>query len=114
MRRGGNSNERERSAPRPRRANDQDVLALRGEGLSFAAIASRLGLQRSKDAFDSFHRALQSSDELTKPGLIREELGRLETLEARIRSRDSAEPEKMQHRLEALEKMRIRTTRIAG
>lgn len=90
------------------------MLALRSEGLSFAAIASRLGLRRSNDALDAFHRALQSSDESVKPELIREELGRLETLEARIRTRDGAEPEKMQHRLEALEKMRLRTTRIAG
>ena len=40
--------------------------------------------------------------------LIREELGRLSALEARIRSRDAAKPEKMNHRLEALEHMRER------
>lgn len=81
---------------------------MRGEGLSFAAIASRLGLRRSRDAYDSFHRAVQSSDESVKPRLIREELVRLDTLEARIRSRDTVEPEKMKNRLEALEKMRER------
>jgi hypothetical protein len=87
---------------------------LRGEGLSFAAIASRLGLRRSKDAFEAFHRALSSSGDAEKPELVRQELARLETLEERIRSRDAAEHDKMQHRLEALEGMRERVARSRG
>jgi hypothetical protein len=87
---------------------------LRGEGLSFAAIASRLGLRRSRDAFDHFHRAVQSSDESVKPGLIGEELARLDSLEARIRSRDAVVPERMNHRLEALERMRARLSPQPG
>jgi hypothetical protein len=87
------------------------VLALRGENLSFAAIATRLGLRRSKDAYEGFHRAVQSSAETERPELIRQELDRLATLEVRIRSRDAAEPEKMRTRLAALEKMRERLTR---
>jgi len=78
--------------------------------LSFAAIASRLGLQRSRDALDSFHRALQSSEESTRPRLIREELVRLDALEARIRSRDEADPVKMQGRLHALDQLRQRVS----
>jgi hypothetical protein len=84
---------------------------MRGQGLSFSAIAMRLGLRRSKDAFEAFHRALQSSAETDKPELIREELARLTTLEERIRTRDAAVPEKMAHRLEALETMRVRLSR---
>jgi hypothetical protein len=87
------------------------VLALRGENLSFAAIAYRLGLKRSRDAFEAFHRALQSSPAAERSELIRQELGRLVTLEARIRSRDAAEPDKMQKRLAGLEKMRERLLR---
>lgn len=87
---------------------------LRGEGLSFAAIASRLGLRRSRDALDAFHRCLGSSAAEDKPRLVLEERGRLDTLEARIRSRDAAEPEKMNHRLDALERMRERLSSATG
>jgi hypothetical protein len=94
--------------------SDGDVLTLRGEGLSFAAIASRLGFRRSREALDTFHRALQASDESAKPALVREELARLEVLEGRIRSRDAADPEKMSKRLQALEQLRARLSSAAG
>ncbi len=81
---------------------------MRGDGLSFAAVAGRLGLRRSRDAFDAFHRALNSSGVTDKPRLISEELARLDLLETRIRSRDADAPDKMHHRLEALEHMRQR------
>ncbi len=71
-------------------------------------------MRRSRDAFEAFHRALQSSSEAERPELIRQELARLKVLEERIRSRDAAAPEKMQHRLEALEGMRERTERSRG
>ncbi len=90
------------------------MLALRKTGLSFAAIASRLGLKRSKDAFEAFHRALNSSADTDKPELIRQEMERLESLESRIRTRDSAAPEKMEHRLQALEQMRRRLNAPRG
>lgn len=38
--------------------------------------------------------------------LVQQEFDRLSLLEARIRERDSADPERMAHRLEALEVMR--------
>lgn len=84
------------------------MLALRGQGLSFSAIAGRLNLRRSKDAYQAYHRALHGRPEVERPELIRQELERLSTLEARIRSRDAADPAKMAHRLEALEEMRKR------
>jgi hypothetical protein len=46
-----------------------------------------------------------------KPDLVRLEMARLEALGARIRSRDTTEPDKMQRRFDALESMRGRTTR---
>lgn len=82
--------------------------------MSFAAIAARLGLRRSRDAYDSFYRALQSSDASAKPGLILEEQTRLDVLEKRIRSRDAADTEKMEHRLRALERMRERLSSTRG
>jgi hypothetical protein len=51
---------------------------------------------------------------LVKPRLIGEELTRLDTLEARIRSRDALEPEKMKNRLEGVERMRERLASPAG
>jgi hypothetical protein len=57
---------------------------------------------------------LQSSDAADRPRLIGEELSRLESLEARIRSRDAGEPEKMANRLEALEQMRGRLSPHSG
>lgn len=82
------------------------MLALRGEGFSFAAIAGRLGLKRSKDAYASFHRALGSRPDEERAVLVGQEFVRLEALEARIRDRDQADPVRMTHRLEALETMR--------
>ncbi len=79
---------------------------MRGEGRSFSAIAGRLGLKRSRDAYQAFHRALNERPESERPALVGQELQRLETLEARIRDRDSADADKMNHRLEALEHMR--------
>jgi Tfp pilus assembly protein PilN len=90
------------------------VLALRAEGLSFAAIANRLGFRRSRDALDAFHRALRSSAEADRPRLIHEELARLEALEARIRSGETDDPEKMQNRLHALGRMRERLLPAPG
>lgn len=43
-------------------------------------------------------------DERTR--LVQRESGRLDTLETRIRTRDAAEPEKMERRLLALAKLR--------
>jgi len=49
-----------------------------------------------------------------KPRLVSEERARLDTLEARIRSRDAAVPEKMNNRLQALERMRERLSPATG
>ena len=82
------------------------MLSLRGEGRSFSAIAASLGLKRAKDAYQAFHRAIGGRPDEERQGLVAEELERLSALEARIRSRDAAVPDKMNHRLAALEKMR--------
>ena len=106
--------ERERERERPerehrpsgRRSTDQDALSLRAEGYSFAAIASKLRLKRSKDAYASFHRGLDARPPEERSALARDELVRLDALEVRIRDRDAANPERMEHRLAALETMR--------
>jgi hypothetical protein len=57
---------------------------------------------------------VSSSSEAERRELVRQEFARLATLETRIRTRDAAEPEKMQHRLGALEGMRERFARLPG
>lgn len=65
-------------------------------------------MRRSKDAFEAFHRALEASDAAEKREVIRQERERLASLEARIRSRDAGDTERLDHRLSALEEMRHR------
>ncbi|MDA8298357.1 MAG: hypothetical protein M0004_17565 [Actinomycetota bacterium] len=77
------------------------------------AIASRPGTRRSRNALAAFRRDLHSTSEADRPELIDRALGRLDALAARIGPRDAAEPEKLQHRLGALEHRRERTVRSA-
>jgi hypothetical protein len=51
-------------------------------------------------------RALRRRDGAERAGLVERESARLVQLETRIRTRDVAEPEKMERRLLALEKLR--------
>ncbi len=89
-------------------------MALRGTGSSFSAIARQLGMRRSSDAYDSFHRGLASKSESESRQLVRDELERLDALEARIRSRDAVAPDKMSRRLGGLDQMRADVKRHLG
>lgn len=90
------------------------MVALRGEGHSFSAIARQVGMRRSKDVYRSFHRGIDARSERDRDRLARDELTRLAALEARIRSRDASEPEKMSRRLEGLAQMRADLQRHLG
>jgi hypothetical protein len=79
---------------------------MREQGRSFAAIASTVGLKRAADAREAFLRELRSRPEEERQVLVDHELGRLDKLEARIRSRDAEEPGKLRTRLGALAAMR--------
>ena len=81
-------------------------MALREQGRSFAAIARTLGLKRAGDARQAFLRELRSRPGEERQGLVERELERLDKLEARIRTRDVDEPDKLQTRLGALAAMR--------
>ncbi len=82
------------------------MLALRSEGRSFSAIARQLGIKRANEAYRAFHRALNQRPAGERRPLALGEQERLVSLEARIRLRDAAQPEKMAGRLEALKQMR--------
>ena len=97
---------RPRTPSRPRQNSDDQALSLRDSGRSFAAVASALGLKRATDARAAFLRALARQSEGERHRLCERERERLDTLEARIRDRDSEEPEKMERRLAGLARMR--------
>jgi hypothetical protein len=69
-------------------------------------VARSLGLKRAVDAQAAFLRALRTRQGDERNGLVERESARLVKLEARIRTRDAEEPEKMERRLLALAKLR--------
>ncbi len=81
-------------------------MTLREQSLSFAAIARTLGFKRAADAREAFLRELRSRPDEERQHLVERELERLDELEARIRTRDADEPDKLRTRLGALEAMR--------
>jgi hypothetical protein len=82
------------------------VLALRESGKTYSAVARTLGLKRSVDAQAAFLRAVRKREGDERSHLVERETARLVQLEARIRTRDAADPEKMERRLLALGKLR--------
>lgn len=69
-------------------------------------MARNLGLKRSGDARAAFLRALRTHSEDDRRQIAVREQERLDALETRIRTRDAAEPEKLERRLAALAKLR--------
>jgi hypothetical protein len=65
-----------------------------------------LGFKRATDARQAFLRALRAASEDERKILVGRELQRLDELEARIRTRDAAAPDKLDRRLEALAALR--------
>ena len=69
-------------------------------------MARNLGLKRSSEARAAFLRALRTQpDEVRKTIAVREH-ERLDALEARIKERDAAAPEKLERRLQAVTNLR--------
>jgi hypothetical protein len=101
------SDERPYSGPRqPRRNLDEEVVTLRERGQTYSAVARALGMRRATNAQEAFIRVMRSLPEKERKALHRRESDRLDQLEARIRSRDAAEPVKMERHLVALEALR--------
>ncbi|HMK99397.1 MAG TPA: hypothetical protein VK428_04350 [Acidimicrobiales bacterium] len=91
---------------RPSGDSDEQALALRDSGKTYAAVARSIGLKRAVDAQAAFLRALRRREGEERSRLVDRESSRLVELETRIRSRDANEPEKMERRLQALAKLR--------
>jgi hypothetical protein len=69
-------------------------------------VARNLGIKRATSAQAAFVRAMRSLPENERKALAGRESQRLDQLEVRIRSRDAAEPAKMERHLAALEALR--------
>ena len=82
------------------------VIALRSEGKSFAAIAKTIGVKRSLDAFTLFVSAVAAQSPAEQKRLRAEENGRLDTLEQRTqRHPDETERDR---KLASIRKLRQR------
>jgi hypothetical protein len=85
-------------------ADGERVVALRGEGHSFAGIAADLGLARAIDAFNEFVQAVSRKSAAERKVLKAAEGTRLDVLEKRTRARVA--PEKLDHKLAAIARLR--------
>ena len=90
----------------PRRGFDEEVVVLREQGQSYSAVARALGIKRAIDAQAAFIRAMRRRPDEERRALYNRESERLGQLEARIRSRDAAEPVKLERHLVALGALR--------
>lgn len=85
---------------------DEEALSLRDTGLTYSAVARSLEIRRAVDAHSAFLRALRQRHGDERAKLAQREVARLDELETRIRTRDAADPTKMERRLVALSKLR--------
>jgi transposase-like protein len=90
----------------PRRDIDEEVVALREQGQSYSAVARTLGIKRAVGARAAFIRGMRKLPEEQRKALYKRETERLDQLEVRIRSRDAAEPAKLERHLVALDALR--------
>lgn len=88
-------------------ATDKVVL-FRDEGLSFAAIASMLNLERPSDACDLFITAVEAMPAPARHAARRREQARLVDLASAIAARPNLEPAARARLLAALEGFRMR------
>ena len=85
---------------------DEQVLALRDEGRSFAGIALFLGLDGDGAAHSAFNRALRLRPLSEQSWLRSREMSRLDALASRVRGRDDLSVEEVVRRLRVVKHQR--------
>ena len=85
---------------------DEQTLALRDEGRSFAAIAQFLGLQDAHAANAAFNRALRCRPKSQQERLRSREMMRLDAAASRVRERDDLSVEEIVRRLRGVKQQR--------
>jgi hypothetical protein len=87
---------------------DDEVLALRGQGKSFAGIAKALGFNRPSQANQAFNRALRRRPAFEQDGLRQRELGRLDALIVGVKANGELAPDEVARRLRTVERLRAK------
>jgi AraC-like DNA-binding protein len=90
------------------RVRDDEVLALRIQGKSFAGIARSLGFTRPSEANEAFNRALRRKPSSEQEDLRRQELTRLDALIEGVRGNAELAPDDVARRLRSVERLRTR------
>ncbi len=85
---------------------DEETLALRDEGRSFAGIAHILGLDNGRAANAAFNRALRSQPKAEQARLRSREMTRLDAVASRVRERDDLSVEEVVRRLRGVKHQR--------
>jgi hypothetical protein len=87
---------------------DEQVLELREQRRSFAAIAKAVGFERASEASVAFNRALRRRSSKEQEVLRKAELGRLDEMARRVRENNELTPDDTERRLEAVDRLRAR------
>jgi len=85
---------------------DEQSLALRDEGRSFARIAQMLGLENAHAANAAFNRALRCRPKAQQVWLRSREMTRLDAVASRVRERDDLSVEEVVRRLRGVKHQR--------
>jgi hypothetical protein len=85
---------------------DEQSLALRDEGRSFAGIAQILGLDDARAANAAFNRALRCRPKAQQGWLRSREMIRLDAVASRVRQRDDLSVEEVVRRLRGVKQQR--------
>jgi hypothetical protein len=85
---------------------DEQTLALRDEGRSFAGIAQVLGLDNARVANAAFNRALRRRPKTQQDWLRSREMMRLDAVASRVRQRDDLSVEEVIRRLRGVKQQR--------
>jgi hypothetical protein len=85
---------------------DDEVLALREGGRSFASIARALGFEGATSANAAFNRALRRLPSSEQESLRVHEMARLDALGERLRQRQDLDEDEMARRSRTLDRLR--------
>jgi len=85
---------------------DEEALALRDEGRSFAGIAQILGLDNAHAANAAFNRAIRCRPKAQQEWLRSREMMRLDAVASRVRQRDDLSVEEVIRRLRGVKQQR--------
>jgi hypothetical protein len=87
---------------------DDQVVALRTRGRSYAGIAKELGFERTVEASEAFNRAVRLRPDDERSELRSQEEGRLDALAEKTRRHPDLSTGDVERRLQSIERLRTR------